>query len=151
MPWIIEKVEINASRSGMTAADGTGTAWGDIWDYEPPTNIRLLIRPGDIFSAYLVGDDASEMPGITEIRVEKRDVSEQDRVPILPPTLYNQVKSFTTRQSVMRLSIPSEIVVDSGEHLVIQVKGADAAATGDTDASASSFKLATTWTRKARD
>jgi hypothetical protein len=148
---VTEKFELNQNTSGIIASDGVGTNFADIWDYKPPLHTRLRINAGDIFSCYLVGDDAAEMPAKTRIRIVKRDVANEQAKPILPDTQYALCKSFTNKKQLLRLRISQEVVVETDEHLVIMVSGADAAGTGDTDASASHFKLECLRERKALD
>lgn len=146
---IEEKFELNGSTSGVTAADGLGATWAaDIWNFQLPLNTWLLLRPGDIFSCYLIGDDAAEMPATTQVRVVIRDVNNQEALPILKDTLYQSLKSFTDRDKVVALDIARERIVGPDERIAIMVNGADATGTGDTDASASHFKLVTRRRRK---
>ena len=148
---ITEKFELNANTSGITAADGVGTNFADVWDFEPPYNTRLKLHAGDVFSCYLVGDDAAEMPAKTRIRIVKRDVSNEQAKPVLSDCQYNLCKSFSEKKKMLRLTIPGEIVVDTAEHLVVMVSGMDANGDGDVDASASYFKLEILRERKALD
>lgn len=148
--WKTERCEINSSSTGITELDGKGATWtADIWDFKVPINQRFILKPGDTFAVYLVGDDAAEMPKSTKVRVVVRDVTNEAAKPILKDCLYQRLKSFSDRNQLVTLEIAQPIVVDSEEHIVVMVNGADAAGTGDTDASASHFKLLTTRERKA--
>ena len=144
----VERWELNPSASGVTATDGQGAKWADIWDFEVPFHVQIDLKPTDIFSAYLVGDDSSEMPATTQIRVVKRDVANEDSISILSPMNYQTGKEFSDRKKLTHLTMASTMSVGTDEHIVVQVYGADAATTGDTDASASYFKLITTRKRK---
>jgi len=147
-----DRFELNQSTTGITESDGLGATWqADIWDFKVPLNTWIKLHPTDIFACYLVGDDASEMPASTQVRVVVRDVANEDSKPILSALLYQRVKAFTDRDKLKNLTIAKEIVVGPEEHIVVQVNGADAATTGDVDASASNFKLVTTRRRKALD
>ena len=144
-----EKFELNSGVSGITELDGQGATWqADIWDFKVPNNTQIILSPSDTFAIYLVGDDAAEMPKQTKIRVVIRDVSNETAKPIIKDCNYQRFKSFADKKQIVRLEVPEEIVVDSEEHIVVMVNGADAAGTGDTDASASHFKLVTTRNRK---
>ena len=139
-----EKFEINASSVGITEADGDGTNYKDIWDFKPPVNTWVLLSPNDVFSAYLVGDDTVEMPASTKVRIVRRDVTNEAGGPILGEVLYQLAKEFTDKNKLLHLSIGSMVQVGPEEHIVVQVAGADAATTGDLDASLCRFKLKTT-------
>jgi len=144
----IERWELNPAASGITVADGQGAKWADIWDFQVPYHVEIVLNPADIVSFYLVGDDASEMPNITQIRVVKRDTTNEESTPILSDINYKTVKEFADKKKLAHLTMGSQIVVGTDEHIVVQINGADAATTGDTDASASHFKLVTTRRRK---
>jgi len=138
-----EKFEINSASTGITETDGSTTLWVDNWDYVVQTNQKIVIKPEDIFACYLVGDDASEMPAKTRVRVVRRDVTNEDSTPLIPELPYQSAKDFQDKNKLMRfrsLRTP-EVVLGEGEHLVVQVAGADVATTGDLDASASFFKI----------
>jgi len=143
MPQVLERFQLDQLSAGVTALDGLGASWAaDIWDFNVPINQDIVIQPGDVFSCYLIGDDAAEMPANTKVRVLLRDVSNEESTPLLPPLPYQQLKAFTDKKKLMRLRIHKEIRVENGMHIVVQVNGLDATGVaGDTDASASSFKL----------
>ncbi len=138
-----ERYEINSSSVGITESDGSGATWKDIWDFKVSVNQQIVLNPTDIFSAYLVGDDTAEMPKNTRVRLVKRDVTNEDAKPLLPELPYQQAKEFKDRALLMHLAIQGTLVVESEEHIVVQINGADATGTGDTDASASYFKIFT--------
>lgn len=150
MGFIEERFEINPGTTGITESDGKGATWhADIWDFKVPLNTEILLKPTDVFSCYLVGDDAVEMPKTTQIRVVRRDVANEDAEPVLTTLLYQSVKAFTDKDKLMHLSILGKVNVGPEEHIVVMINGADAATTGDVDASASHFRIQTTRRRKA--
>ena len=145
-----ELSEINPSTTGITAADGDGNNWKDIWDLKVPLNVFYVLKPTDLFAAYLVGDDTAEMPNTTRIRVVRRDVTNTEAKAILSEIIYKLAKDFTDKKKLMHLSgVQAQNIVGAEEHIVVQVAGADVAGTGDTDASAGYFKVFTTRRRKA--
>lgn len=143
-----ESFELNESTTGITESDGLGATFADVWDFKVPLNTILKLKPGDIISCYLVGDDAAEMPAATQIRVVRRDVANEDAKPVLSAANYQTVKQFSDRGKMKRLTIDKEVEIGADEHLVVMVSGADATGTGDTDASASNFRLKTTRRRR---
>ena len=149
MAYKEEKFELNQNSTGITESDGLGATWAaDIWDFKPPLNTFLKLKPTDIFSCYLVGDDAAEMPAATQVRIVKRDAANEDAKPVLSACLYQRVKEFQDKGKFKRLTLDREVEVGPDEHLVVMVNGADAAGTGDLDASASNFRLQTTRRRR---
>lgn len=149
MPYIEEKFELNQATAGVSESDGQGATWGDIWDFLVPLNTFIILRPQDVLSCYLVGDDTSQMPAATQIRVVRRDVANSEAKPLLANCLYQQVKAFDDKNKWKHLTVGGEVVVGPDEHIVVMVNGADTAGTGDTDASASYFKLTTTRRRRS--
>ena len=144
-----EKYELNSLSTGITEQDGSGLLWKDIWDFKVPINQSIVLKPIDLFSAYLKGDDAAEMPNTTRIRVLRRDVANEDAKAVLNEVYYKLCKEFTDKNLLMHLSIHQPVEVGSEEHIVVQVSGLDATGiAGDTDASASFFKILTTRKRK---
>ncbi len=145
-----ERFEVNPASTGITEQDGRGTNWWDIWDFKVSLNQVVILRPTDVFSCYLVGDDAAAMPNATKVRVVKRDVANEDSIPILPVVNYKQAQEFADKNLQMHLrALGGVMEVVAEEHIVVQVSGADATGTGDTDASASHFKIFCTRRRKS--
>ena len=152
MGFIDETFELNSGEAGITESDPNGANWvSDVWDFKVPLNTFIVLRPTDVFGCNLVGDDAAAMPNTTQIRILRADVANTERKPVLTALPYKQVQEFQDKKKMMRLSIVKEVIVGPDEHLIVQINGADAATTGDTDASASYFKLKTTRRRKALD
>jgi len=151
MANIEEKFEISSLSTGITEADGDGTNWKDVWDFQVPLNTKIVLKPTDFFSCYLDGDDAAEMPAVTEVRLLHRDVANEQTKPLIRALLYQQVKPFQDTDKLIRLDIVKAIVIQPSEHIVVQIKGADATGTGDVDASDSYFKLVTARLRRSLD
>lgn len=121
--------------SGITSSDGpdaSSTEWGDIWSYQVPTGIGVLILPGHTLSVYLEGDDDAEMPATTRIKVVQRDSSQQDEKTLMGPLLYASLKEFTDRDKIQRFNAGPFRVYEK-QYLVIEVQGADATGTGGVD------------------
>ena len=140
---VTEFKEITESTTGVAQLDGNGATWQrDIFNLTVPYNQKHTLTSNSTFSIYLVGDDASEMPAKTLVRVVKRDADSQELIPLLN-TLYVNCKEFTNVKKIAHLTIKQgqSVVVRPGEHLAIMVNGADVATTGDTDASASRFRI----------
>jgi len=148
---IEERFEVSSLSTGITEADGGGATWKDIWDFRVPLNIRIVLKPTDIFSCYLDGDDAAEMPATTQVRLLHRDVANEQSKPLIRAMLYAQLKDFQDKDKIIRLQIPKALVIGPSEHIVVQVNGADATGTGDIDASDSYFKVVTNRIRRSLD
>lgn len=147
--YLVESYDIQPSTDGITATDGAGATWNaDNWDLKPSAGLQYRVGSWSQFSLYLVGDDASEMPADTRVRVVKRDITNEEQE-IIWTGLYAQVKEFADKKKRACLGCTREFVINGGEHLVVQANGADVAGTGDLDVSASHFKLASKRRRRA--
>ena len=137
-----EKYEINAASPGITEADGSGALWKDIWDYQVQTNQYILLTPESIFAVYLIGDDAAAMPNSTRVKVVRRDVTGEDESTLITEVPYKVAQEFQDKKKLLRFrGLTRDVLIGEGEHIVVRIAGVDAATTGDTDASASWFKI----------
>lgn len=144
-----EPKEITESTTGVAALAGQGATWNvDIWNLTIPFNQKHKLGPTNTFSCSLVGDDAAQMPDKTLVRVVKRDMDSWETVTLLS-TLYKNCKEFTDKNKIQNLTVRNDILCTPGEHIAIMVNGADVATTGDTDQTASSFKLTSLRERKS--
>lgn len=144
-----EPKEITESTTGVAALAGQGATWTvDIWNLTIPFNQKYKIGPTDTFSCYLVGDDAAEMPAKTLVRVVKRDMDTQEIVTLLS-TLYQNCKEFADKNKIRTLTPRNDILCTPGEHIAIMVNGIDVTTSGDTDQTASNFRLTSLRERKS--
>ncbi len=146
MPEITERIEITAAIVDVTVGDGNGASFADIWALLVPINQKYTVTEQDSLSCYLVGDDTVEMPANTKVRVVKKSIGRVDSSTVTPIVLYSQLKEFADIRKLFFLGV-NRTVIGPGEYLILQVAGADVAGTGDTDGSASSFKITATRTR----
>lgn len=141
-PDKLEKFEINSASTGITEADGNGANWKDIWEYKVPVNTWVTIDAESVFACNLVGDDAAAMPNTTRIIVVRRDVANEDSKPLMPEIHYKAVQEEQDKKKMMYFrGLATPVTVGPEERVVVRIAGADAAGTGDTDASASRFKI----------
>lgn len=148
MGTLWEYKEITESTTGVAELDGNGASWQiDIWNLTVPYNQKHTFSSKDVFSCKLVGDDAAEMPAKTLVQVVKRDMDTQEKI-ILLDTLYQNCKAFRDVAKLQHLNVRNTVTVSPGEHIAVMVNGVDAATTGDTDASASNFRLTSQRERK---
>ena len=148
---MLEFKEISESTTGVAQVDGNGATWQvDIFNLTVPFNQKHVFTSNCTVYMSLVGDDAAQMPDRTLVRVVKRDMDSQELKPLLS-TLYVNCKEPKNVKKMAHLNIPEgeQVVVTPGEHIAIMVNGADAATTGDTDASASSFRITSQRERKS--
>ncbi len=122
----------------MSEADGTAAVWSDIWKYQVPVGVALILKPEHLFSLYLedtspavVGDSSCS------VKIEKRDSSGSDMLIAYGPALYMKSKEFQNRPLKARLSVAADgLIIEERQFLVIAALD-DAAI----DASDSYFEL----------
>ena len=129
---------LTQSDAVISEADGTANQWSDIWKYQVPMGVQLVIEPEAVFAAYLEDTSPAEVGSATcRVKIEKRDPSESDVQILYGPDIYLSVKEFQDKSKKARLSVPSKgLTIDQREYLVVSVYD-DAAI----DASDSYFEL----------
>lgn len=129
----------------ISVADGTADTWTDIWKYQVPVGVSLILKPEHTFSAYLE-DAAAEVGSATcSVRIEKKDASESDTQIVYGPNLYIASKEFQDAKILAHLNVPaSGIIVNEREYLVVTVLD-----DGAIDESDSYFELRIAKVRKA--
>ena len=108
----------------ISVADGTANQWSDIWNYEVPIGVALILKPEHTFAAYLYESTNSAACGDSDCRVkiERRDNSESDVLLVFGPDFYVTVQEFQNKSLMARLKVPAEgVVVNEREKLVISV------------------------------
>lgn len=129
----------------LSVSDGTANQWTDIWTYQVPVGVILILEPTATFSAYL--EDATTVVGdaTCQVKIEKRDSSGSDVLLIYGAELYLTSKEFQDKTKMAKLRVPADgISVEQREKLVISVKD-----DGAIDESDSYFELRIAKIRKA--
>ena len=137
-----EPFTLTQADAAITATDGLhSTAYGTIYSYLVPVGIGHIILPGHTISMYLYGDDASEMPNTTLVRVLLQDASAQDRKAIMGPILYASLRNFTDRDQMARFSVPEPVKVFERQYIIVEMAGQDVAGTAGQTATGSYFEM----------
>jgi len=117
-----QRYHLTEADSAITGADGTPDTWSDIFKYQCPQGVTILLKPSDTFSAYIDATGEIAAPN-AEIKVEKRSASEQDKLTILGPAMYLRVTEFQDEDLKAHISVPSEgLLVGPREFIVVMVK-----------------------------
>lgn len=120
-----EPFSLTKGDSDVTGTDGSTSAsvFNDIWVYQVPTGLGLIILPGHTFGLYLYNNNSAEMGATVLVKVITRDASKQDTKGILGPVLYTTLKELTDRDKIARFNIPAPVKVYERQYLVIQTTG----------------------------
>ena len=121
MPEIIEQpFRLYQGDPVIAVADGTVNLWSDIWKYQVPVGVSLILKPNHTFSLYSVQVDTESLV-TTQVKIEKRDSSESDIIKVLSD-LYGTVKEFQEKSKMATLQVPAEgVIVNEREFLVISI------------------------------
>ena len=137
MGVIGEAFHLNQNNSNITEADGTANKWSDIWDYQVPTGIAHVLSPEHTFGIYLEDDSPAVVgDGTCQVRIEIRDVTENDKKVIFGAIQYVRVKEFQDSRKKAKLNLADDLEVKERSHIVIMAKD-----DGTIDASDSYFDL----------
>lgn len=130
MPDIIEQpFTLYQDDPVIAVANGTAATWSDIWKYQVPIGVSLIIKPEHTISIYLdhnagsdeMGSAAGEY-GRCMVRVEKRDASGSDVKVLYGPKLYTASKQFVDKNRLAHFNVPPEgVIINEREYLVILV------------------------------
>ena len=103
-------------------ADGVASTWSDIFKYQVPVGVSLIIKPHHTFAAYL-DESTGSTPALgndCSARIEKRDASESSVQIIFGPKLYASFGQFANRDRMAHFSVPSEgVIINEREYIVI--------------------------------
>lgn len=111
--------------NGVTGTNTVAATRNDLFSYQVPKGEKVVIKPGDLFAAFLK-DAAAEIAASETVEVEVRDAAGQDRVTVLGPTIYQRVKEFQDRNKAMVFTPPGEVEVPERGKIVVIVKSATA-------------------------
>jgi len=135
----LEVFHITQSDGNITAGNGTANLWSDIWKYQVPQGVGLILQAGDTLSAYLAAAGPTEISKyLSYVKLEVRDPSEQDIVRVYGPALYQKLVEFQDRTLLARLNVLKPEKVYSRQWIVLSLKS-----TSTTLAALSYFDLVT--------
>jgi len=120
MPEIIEQpFRLTQADPVISAAAGVASTWSDIWKYQVPVGVSLILKPEHTFAANLEYDTTDCGALTCQVKIEKRDASESDVVRVFSD-VYTAVKEFQDKSKMATLQVPSEgLIVGEREYLVI--------------------------------
>ena len=108
-----------------------GTTWRDTWKFRCPQHMVLILKPEDIFSAYIEDSGDAEIAAPDAlVKVEVRDPSEQRIELVFGPDNYISSSNFQEMSNRRKLRIEHKIIVNPRDWIVIATKdntGLDAA------------------------
>lgn len=131
MPEIIEApFRLYQDDPVIEVANGTLATWSDIWKYQVPVGVSLILKPHHTFAAYLYESTAPGECTVTNtmVKIEKRDASESSVTKAFSD-LYITAREFQEVPKMAKLGlVPQEgIIVGERELLVISVYDPDGA------------------------
>lgn len=123
MPEIIEqKFRLTQADPVISGTDGVADTWSDLFKYQVPVGMSLILKPNHTFACYLDEGTGTTTVGDADcsIRIEKRDASESDVEILFGPKLFKSCKNFTPYNRLARFSVPEGgVIINEREFLVI--------------------------------
>lgn len=120
-----------------------GTTWRDTWKFRCPQHLRILLKPGDLFSAKLYDSaDVEYVAPDALVKIEVRDPSETKAIIVYGPDNYTRSGDFQDIKKRRKLQIEEPILVKPRDWIVVATKdstGMDTASVAN-----SFFELLTT-------
>lgn len=130
MPEIIEQpFRLYQDDPVIATADGVIATWSDIWKYQVPVGVSLILKPEHTFAVYVHESthDTECTTTNTMIKIEKRDASESEVVKLYQD-IYLACREFQERPLMAHMMVPPEgVIVSEREFLVISVYDPDGA------------------------
>lgn len=122
----------------IEVSDGTANTFTDIWTYQVPQGMALIIKPYHTFAAYIYDAGAEVGDATCQIKIEKRDASGTDVEILYGPDLYLASKEFQEQVKMAKFTAVAEagVVIEPRQKLVITIKD-----DGTIDESACYFEL----------
>jgi hypothetical protein len=132
----------NADPNITALTSTTAARWEDVYKFQVPKSMPgVILRTGDIISAYLEAGAAEITRPDAQIAIEYRDAAEMKVVNVFGPENYDAVKELQDKTKRAKLNfrgIPGEeILVKPLEWIVIKIK--DDTAMTATDISTNSY------------
>lgn len=118
---ITEPFHLTSSDPNNTEADGSASAWSDIWKYQVPRGTTLMLSKGDTFACYLEDDSPAEIGDLdNKIQILIRDPGESADRLVYGPAPYIRSKEQQDQDLMARLRNEEPIIVPARYWLVIQ-------------------------------
>lgn len=129
MPEIIEQPYTMYQDDPVISVTATGTAgtWVDLWKYQVPMGVSLIIKPEHTISMYLAVSttECAMLAGEYDtcmVRIEKRDSSQSDVQVLCGPRIYKAFTVWDEKNRLAHFNVPPEgVIINEREFLVILV------------------------------
>lgn len=110
---------ITQADGNITAANGVTGTWSDIYKYQVPQGVGIILQTGDQFSAYI--KDASAEVGLYDcwVKIEVRDAAELDKQVVFGPSLYKKIREFQDRDTIAHLELSEPVKAYPRQWIVI--------------------------------
>ena len=118
---ITEPFHLTSSDPNNTAADGTASAWSDIWKYQVPRGTTIVLSRGDTFSAYLEDTAPAEIGDLdSKVQILIRDPGEAADRLVYGPAPYIRSKEQQDQDLMGRLRLTEPLTIPPRYWIVIQ-------------------------------
>ena len=130
---LVEPFVINQEDPNVAQADGVAEALQDLFLYCVPLGITILLRPEDVLCLFAQETDATALQSTAEVKLEARDGTQSQKIPVLGPALYASFAGeFKDEDKFVHLDISAPIEVKEKEYIALMVKNPTPYADKDT-------------------
>uniref|UniRef100_A0A6M3KUB2 Uncharacterized protein n=1 Tax=viral metagenome TaxID=1070528 RepID=A0A6M3KUB2_9ZZZZ len=121
---LIEPFALTQEDSDVTQADTSAGVMGDLFSYRVAKGKSILLRPSDVLALDLDNTSAAVAANTCKVKLEKRDITGQEKTPLLGPLQYasfaaSGVGEFQDEDKLVHLEIGKEIEVGEQEYIVL--------------------------------
>ena len=148
---IQEPFTLTKGDSNVTSADGgtSASTYTDIWSYQVPVGLGLILLPGHTLAVYLENTNDDEMGNTVLLKLTVQDAAQQDRQGVFAPVIYAVLKEFVDRDKMFRLNLRAPVKVYERQYLILESTGDGTYGVDQTGSSSDSyFELSITRVRQ---
>jgi hypothetical protein len=118
-----EPFDLTDQDPNITKANAAAAVWSDVYKYQAPVGVGLILQADHMFSIYLADTLGVESAKFDLVKIEVRDSSEQDKRTVYGPAYYLKAKEFQDRNKIARLNVSAPVPVLERQWIVVMVKG----------------------------
>ena len=119
-----EAFDLQQESPDVTQANTTANLWGDLFLYQVPTGVAHVLKPEHTFGAYLKDTNGVVEVDTTQVKIEVRDSTQQERKTIFGPAIYKTVQEFQDKDLIAHLNVRETIYMREKMYIAIMVKAA---------------------------
>lgn len=119
---LVEAFEINQKNDIATLTNTTNAVMSLLGSWRQAEGRQLIIRPGDIMSAYLLTNAGPEASDASQFKLCKRDSQYEDEIIIEGIGQYGSLKDFKNSDKIYRMTCQGKSwEINENEYLLLYI------------------------------